>query len=124
MAIVKPLSDDELSPEARVIFDDIRRTRQSDFVSDFWRALAHDPKTLGRPWESVKEVMAPGAFEPKVKEMLYVAVSIAHGWTGNRDSCSQYQGIWGANITGRPFTVCPRTAQNRDGVQCYDRSQD
>ena len=77
MAIVKLLSDDELSPEARVIFDDIRRTRQSDFVSDFWRALAHDPKTLGRPWESVKEVMAPGALEPKVKEMLYVAVSIA-----------------------------------------------
>ena len=73
MATVKLLSDDELSPEARVIFDDIRRTRQSDFINNFWRALAHDPKTLGRTWESVKQVMAPGA--------LYVAVSIAHGCT-------------------------------------------
>ena len=79
MATVKLLSDDELSPEARAVFDDIRRTRQSDFVNNFWRALAHDPKTLRRTWESVKEVMAPGALDPKVKEMIYVAVSVAHG---------------------------------------------
>src|ERR1044071_7207775 len=79
MATVKLLSDDELSHEARMIFDDIRKTRGSDFINNFWRALAHDPKTLGRTWESIKEVMAPGALEPKVKEMLYVAVSIAHG---------------------------------------------
>src|SRR5690349_22247991 len=79
MATVKLLSDNELSPEARAVFDDIRRTRQSDFVNNFWRALAHDPRTLLRTWESVKDVMAPGALEPKVKEMLYVAVSIAHG---------------------------------------------
>src|SRR4051795_7380962 len=79
MATVKLLSDNELSQEARVVFDDIRKTRQSDFVNNFWRALAHDPKTLSRTWGSVKEVMAPGALEPKVKEMLYVAVSIAHG---------------------------------------------
>ena len=79
MATVKLLSDDELSSEARAVFDDIRRTRQSDFVNNFWRALAHDPKTLRRTWESLKEVMEPSALEPKVKEMLYVAVSIAHG---------------------------------------------
>jgi AhpD family alkylhydroperoxidase len=79
MATVKLLSDDELSSEARAVFDDIRKTRQSDFVNNFWRALAHDPKTLRRTWESVKEVMAPGALEPKIKEMLYVAVSVAHG---------------------------------------------
>jgi AhpD family alkylhydroperoxidase len=79
MATVKLLSDDELSPAARAIFDDIRKTRQSDFVNNFWRALAHDPKTLGRTWESLKQVMSPGALEPKVKEMLYVAVSVAHG---------------------------------------------
>ena len=81
MATVKLLSDDELSPEAGAVFDDIRKTRQSDFVNNFWRALAHDPKTLRRTWDSVKEVMAPGELEPKVKEMLYVAVSIAHGCT-------------------------------------------
>jgi alkylhydroperoxidase family enzyme len=61
MATVKLLSDEELSPEARAVFDDIRKTRQSDFVNNFWRALAHDPKTLRRTWESIKEVMAPGA---------------------------------------------------------------
>src|ERR1700710_840568 len=79
MATVKLLSDDELSSDARAVFDDIRATRQSDFVNNFWRALAHDPKTLQRTWEGVKEVMAPGALDPKVKELLYVAVSIAHG---------------------------------------------
>ena len=66
MATVKLLSDHELSSEARAVFDDIRKTRQSDFVNNFWRALAHDPKTLRRTWESIKE-------------MLYVAVSVAHG---------------------------------------------
>ena len=79
MATVKLLSDDELSAEARAVFDDIRKVRKSDFVNKFWRALAHDPKTLRRTWESIKEVMAPGALDPKIKEMLYVAVSIAHG---------------------------------------------
>src|SRR6201987_6304639 len=79
MATVKLLSDDHLPPEARAISVDTRKTRRSDFVNNFWRALAHDPKTLGRTWESVKQVMEPGALEPKVKEMLYVAVSIAHG---------------------------------------------
>src|SRR4030095_11779479 len=78
MATVKPVPDDELSSEARAVFDEIRKTRQSDFVNNFWRALAHDPKTLRRTWESLKEVMEPSALEPKVKEMLYVAVSIAH----------------------------------------------
>ena len=79
MATVKLLSDDELSTEARAVFEDIRKVRKSDFINNFWRALAHDPKTLRRTWESLKEVMAPGALDPKVKEMLYVAVSIAHG---------------------------------------------
>ncbi|MEY9149117.1 AhpD family alkylhydroperoxidase [Bradyrhizobium elkanii] len=79
MATVKLLSDDELPAEARAVFDDIRKTRNSDFINNFWRALAHDPKTLRRTWESIKEVMAPGALDPKVKEMLYVAVSVAHG---------------------------------------------
>ena len=79
MATVNLLSDEELSPEARAVFDDIRKTRQSDFVNNFWGALAHDPKPLRRTWESVKDVMAPGALDPKIKEMLYVAVSVAHG---------------------------------------------
>jgi AhpD family alkylhydroperoxidase len=71
------LSDDELSPEAAAVFADIRATRKSDFVNNFWRALAHDPVTLKRTWESVKEVMAPGALDAKTKELLYIAVSVA-----------------------------------------------
>lgn len=78
MATVHLMSDDQLSPEAQAVFADIRATRRSDFVNNFWRALAHDPATLKRTWESVKAVMGPGALEPKVKEMIYIAVSIAH----------------------------------------------
>ena len=79
MATVRLLTDDELSPEARAIFDDIRAVRKTEFVNNFWRALAHDPVTLKRTWESIKQVMGPGALDAKTKEMLYVAVSIAHG---------------------------------------------
>ena len=79
MATVKLLQDDELSPEARAVFDDIRATRKSDFVNNFWRALAHDPKHLRRTWETLQDVMAPGALDPKVKELIYIAVSVAHG---------------------------------------------
>ena len=79
MSTVKLLADDELSVEAAAVFADIRATRNSDFINNFWRALAHDPVTLKRTWESVKAVMAPGALDPKMKEMLYIAVSIAHG---------------------------------------------
>jgi AhpD family alkylhydroperoxidase len=79
MATVRLLADDELSPEARAVFDDIRAVRKTDFINNFWRALAHDPITLKRTWESIKQVMGPGVLDAKTKEMLYVAVSIAHG---------------------------------------------
>jgi AhpD family alkylhydroperoxidase len=79
MATVELLSDSELSAEARAVFDDIRATRNSDYVNNFWRALAHDPATLKRTWENLKAIMGPGAIDPKVKEMIYIAVSVAHG---------------------------------------------
>ena len=79
MATVHLLGDDELSPEAQAVFADIRATRRTDFVNNFSRALAHDPVTLKRTWESVKAIMGPGALDPKVKEMIYIAVSVAHG---------------------------------------------
>lgn len=81
MATVRLLSDGELSAESRAVFDDIRATRNSPFVNNFWRALAHDPVTLKRTWESLKQVMGPGALDPATKEMIYLAVSIAHGCT-------------------------------------------
>jgi AhpD family alkylhydroperoxidase len=79
MSTVKLLSDAELSPAARAVFDEIREMRKSDFVNNFWRALAHDPVLLKRTWDSVKQVMAKGALDPLVKELIYVAVSTVQG---------------------------------------------
>ena len=81
MPTLPRLSDAELSPEARVIFDDIRTKRNTDYVNNFWRHLANDPPLLAHVWERLQTVMAPGALDPLVKEMLYVAVSVANGCT-------------------------------------------
>ena len=79
MATVRLLSDAELSPAAAAVFADIRATRKTEFVNNFWRALAHDPALLRRTWESARDVMTPGHLDAKTKELIYVAVSIAHG---------------------------------------------
>ncbi|MCR9067511.1 MAG: carboxymuconolactone decarboxylase family protein [Rhodobacteraceae bacterium] len=79
MATVRLLSDAELSAEAAEVFADIRAVRGTDYINNFWRALAHDPVTLRATWERLKVVMAPGALDPLVKEMIYVAVSTANG---------------------------------------------
>jgi AhpD family alkylhydroperoxidase len=65
-------------PEVRAIYDDILATRKTDWINNFWKALANDPATLKRTWESIKQVMAPGALDPLTKEMLYVAVSVTN----------------------------------------------
>jgi AhpD family alkylhydroperoxidase len=70
---------EDASPEVRAVYDDIMETRQVDWVNNFWKALAADPVTLRRTWESVKEVMAPGALDPLVKELVYVAISVTNG---------------------------------------------
>ena len=70
---------DEASPEVRAVYDDIKRVRAVADVNNFWKALAVHPPTLKRTWESLKEVMAPGALDPVVKEMLYLAVSVTNG---------------------------------------------
>lgn len=77
----QPVSYEEASPEARAVIDDIKRTRDVPDVNDFWKYLARDPKTLKRTWESLKEVMAPGALDPLTKEMLYLAVSVTNNCT-------------------------------------------
>jgi len=66
------------SPEVRAVYDDIMRTRKTDWVNNFWKALAHDPATLRRLWGSVKQVMAPGALDPLTKELIYIAVSVTN----------------------------------------------
>jgi AhpD family alkylhydroperoxidase len=74
-----PIEYADASPRVRAVFDDIKRTRNVDDVNNFWKFLAHDPAGLERTWESIKQVMAPGALSPLIKEMLYVAVSVTNG---------------------------------------------
>ena len=78
MPIVPLLTDDQAPAAARAVFEDIRRTRNTDHVNNFWRALANDPALLESTWSQVKRVMAPGALDPLVKELVYVAVSAAN----------------------------------------------
>ena len=79
MATVTPPADPESDPRVKAVFDDIRATRQSDFINNVWRYLAFDPDLLAETWTGVKAVMAtPSALDPKVKEMIYAAVSIAN----------------------------------------------
>ena len=66
------------SPDVRAIYDDIMATRQTDWVNNFWKAIATDPVTLTRTWESIKQIMAPGALDSFTKEMIYVAVSVSN----------------------------------------------
>ena len=68
----------DASPEVRAVYDDIMRTRQVDWINNFWKALANDLASLKRTWESIKQIMAPGALDPLLKEMIYVAVSVTN----------------------------------------------
>jgi AhpD family alkylhydroperoxidase len=79
MGTVPLLRDEDLSPEAQAVFAEIRALRGTDYVNNFWRAMAHDPEGLRAVWDRLKAVMAPGALDPLVKEMIYVAVSTANG---------------------------------------------
>ena len=69
----------DASAEVRAVYDDIMATRKVDWINNFWKVLAAHPPTLKRTWESIKQVMAPGALDPVTKEMIYLAVSITNG---------------------------------------------
>jgi len=75
MATLGLVEYDAASTEVRAVYDDIMATRKTDWINNFWKALANDPATLRRTWESVKQIMAPGALDPLTKELIYVAVS-------------------------------------------------
>lgn len=79
MASLKPIEYADAAAEVRAVYDDIKRTRRLDDVNNFWKYLAHDPPTLKRTWESIKEVMSPGALDARTKEMVYLAVSVTNG---------------------------------------------
>ena len=83
MPSVKPIEYADASPAVRAVYDDIMATRKIDWINNFWKVLAHHPANLKRTWESLKEVMAPGALDPLFKEMIYLAVSA----TNNCEYC-------------------------------------
>ena len=75
----QPIEYADASPQVRAVYDDIKKMRNVPDVNNFWKYLAHDPVTLRRTWESVKEVMTPGALDALTKEMIYLAVSVTNG---------------------------------------------
>lgn len=79
MPLMPFVEENEAPPEVKAVYDDIKATRKVDWINNFWKVLANDPKTLRRTWESVKEVMAPGALDVVTKEMIYLAVSVTNG---------------------------------------------
>jgi len=79
VALVRLIEYGEASPEVQAVYDDIMQVRGTDWVNNFWKALANDPAQLKRMWENVKQVMGPGTLDPLVKEMVYVAVSATNG---------------------------------------------
>ena len=83
MPLGRLIEYEDASDEVRAVYDDIMATRKTDWVNNFWKALAQNPDTLKRTWDSVKQVMAPGALDPLTKELLYVAVSV----TNNCEYC-------------------------------------
>ena len=78
MATVGLIEYEDASNEVRAVYDDIRKVRKTDFINNFWKALAHDPAQLKRTWETAKDVMAPGTIDALTKEFIYIAVSVAN----------------------------------------------
>ncbi len=83
MAMLAPIEYEDASPQVRAVYDDIRATRGTDFINNFWKVLAHDPGGLARTWAAAKQVMAAGALDPLTKELVYIAVSV----TNNCEYC-------------------------------------
>jgi AhpD family alkylhydroperoxidase len=79
MAVVPLLSDGEAGAEALAVFDAIRAARGTDYINNFWRALAADPALLRATWDRLQQVMGPGTLDPLTKELIYIAVSVTNG---------------------------------------------
>jgi AhpD family alkylhydroperoxidase len=91
----------DATPEVRAIYDDIMTTRKTDWINNFWKAIAHDPVLLKRTWESLKQIMGPGALDPLTKELIYIAVSV----TNNCNYCiaSHTASAFGKGMTDAMF---------------------
>jgi AhpD family alkylhydroperoxidase len=101
MATFGLIQYEDASPAVRAVYDDIMETRKTDWVNNFWKALANHPPTLERMWRNVKQVMASGALDPLTKELIYIAVSV----TNNCDYCihSHTAGARAKGMTGEQF---------------------
>lgn len=113
-----PLVDDEsASPRIKAVFDDIRATRQTDFINNFWRALANDPANLERTWQELKELMGPGTeLDPVIKELIYVAVSTVNNCTycvRSHTAAARAKGASDAQITELQSIVAAANKTNR-----------
>ena len=96
MSMVPLIEYRDAGAEVRAVYDDIMATRGTDWINNFWKALASDPPTLRRTWESIKQVMAPGALDPLIKEMIYLAVSASNGCaycTASHGAAAKKQGM-------------------------------
>ena len=78
MGMHRMIEYDDAGPAVRAVYDDILATRKTDYINNFWKALANDPATLQRTWDSIKQIMAPGALDPLTKEFIYIAVSVTN----------------------------------------------
>jgi len=91
----------DASAEVRAIYDDIMATRKTDWINNFWKAIAHDPALLKRTWESIKQIMAAGALDPLTKELIYIAVSVTNNCT--YCICSHTASAFGKGMTDAMF---------------------
>ena len=116
MALVTLIEYAQASAEVRSVYDDIMTTRKVDSVNNFWKAIAHDPALLRRTWAQVKEVMAPGALDPLVKELVYIAVSATNGCeycTYSHTASARKQGMSDAMLMELMAVVGLANATNR-----------
>jgi AhpD family alkylhydroperoxidase len=116
MALVKLIEYAEAPPSVRAVYEDIMRTRATDRVNNFWKALANDPALLERTWAQVKQVMAPGALDPLVKEMVYLAVSATNGCeycTYSHTAAARAKGMTEAMLMELMAVVALANATNR-----------
>jgi AhpD family alkylhydroperoxidase len=101
MTMMRLIEYDEASAEVRAVYDDIMKIRRTDWINNFWKALANDPPTLRRTWESIKEVMAPGALDALTKELLYLAISASNGCaycTASHGAAARREGMTSAML--------------------------
>ncbi len=116
MSMLPILTDEQMPAASRAVIDEIRAVRKTDFVNNFWRVLAHDPALLKRTWDDIKQVMGPGTIDPLVKEMIYVAVSVANNCEyciRSHTAAARSKGLSDAQFTELMAIVAMASTTNR-----------